>query len=114
MHPLAPRLFLSLVLALPARAGWAQEVLEDQDPVDPDWAPAWDEPFWPAPSGAVLEIAAGRSGGRVPLPLDGVGLDGTGFDASARIASGDYLLALLTLPLGGQARGQAPAGSEVS
>jgi hypothetical protein len=111
MHPRAFRHSLALILVLVAQLGAAQEVLEDQDPIDPDWAPAWDEPLWPAPAGAVLEIAGGHTGGRVPLPLDGSGLDGSGFNDSARRLAGDYVLALLTLPLGARLRPLAQTDS---
>jgi hypothetical protein len=90
----AARSPLALALVFVSSVASAQEVLEDQDPIDPDWAPAWDTPFWPAPRGAALELAAGRSGSQMPVPLDGLG----------QSVAGDYVLALLTLPLGVQAR----------
>jgi len=95
-------LALALVFACASSVASAQEVLEDQDPIDPDWAPAWDTPFWPAPRGAALELAAGRSGTQVPVPLDGLG----------QSVAGDYVLALLTLPLGLQPRPAAPTDQD--
>ena len=80
---------LALVWMLTASLAWGQEALEDQDPIEPDWTPAWDTPFWPAPSGAVLELAAGHSGQQSPFLLNRLG----------QAIAGDYVLALLTLPL---------------
>lgn len=84
-------------MALATRAALAQEVLDDQDPVDLDWVPAWDTPFWPVPSGAALEVAVGRTG--IPAAPGAVGTE--------RAKSGDYVLALLTLPLGARGRARA-------
>src|SRR5688572_27316471 len=102
MLVLALRLRLIALLFLTVGSASAQEALEDQDPVDLDWVPAWDTPFWPAPSGAALEIAAGRTGSHLPATGAGVG----------QIASGDYLLALLTLPLGAPPRPSSPSTSD--
>lgn len=92
----SPTLAFLALLALSTVAApvWAQEATDDQDPVDLDWVPAWDAPFWPAPVGAALEIVAGRRG----APTSSTS------DVATGDASGDYVLALLTLPLDGALR----------
>lgn len=94
-HFALARTAVAVAVALATQAVIAQEALDDQDPVDLDWVPAWDTPFWPVPSGAALEVAVGRTG----IPA------GSGAVGTERAKSGDYVLALLTLPLG--ARGRA-------
>jgi len=94
MRSLRPFLRLVLSLLVCGAPAPAQEVQEDQDPVDLDWVPAWDTPFWPVPSGAALELAAGRR--MRPAPSEA--------GASPELGSGDYVLALLTLPLGARPR----------
>lgn len=88
-------------LSMAVRPALAQEVLDDQDPVDLDWVPAWDTPFWPAPTGAALEIAAGHTA--LPTNSSGLGRTQTG--------EGAYVLALLTLPFGARGR-RADAAAE--
>lgn len=91
------------VLALPGAAG-GQTVGDDQDPVELDWNPAWDAPFWSEPSGAALELRAGHR----PLPVPGAGFD--------PMRQGEtYVLALLNLPFDGatrrSSRGATSAGA---